>query len=162
MHIAILSDTHGNHQTVAQALQLLEQHPVACILHCGDIDDAATVCLFAGTPTHFVLGNCDTGVPSLARAASAIGATLHGRFADLELAGKRIALIHGDDKRRMDQEVNSGRFDYLFHGHTHAAAQHRVGRTLVANPGALHRARPKTLVLLDLQTNDYKLIKVAD
>ncbi len=162
MLIGILSDSHGNQANVAKALQILNERQVECILHCGDIDDAPTVLLFAGTPTHFVLGNCDFDPNSLATAAKQIGATLHGRFAPLDLAGKRIALIHGDDKRRMQEEILSGRHDYVFYGHTHLAEQHREGSTLVLNPGALHRARPKTLVVLDLNTGVTEFVKVAE
>ena len=50
-----------------------------------------------------------------------------------------------------DLEV-SGAFDFLFYGHTHKAEEHRTGPTRVINPGALHRANPKTFVVLDLAT----------
>ena len=162
MKIGIVSDSHGNKQTVAAALKLLSERGVGCILHCGDIDDAATVHLFAGTPTHFVLGNCDHDEAALREAARQIGATLHGRFAALELDGIRIAMIHGDDEKRKRAEIDSGEHDYLFCGHTHVAERQRVGPTLVVNPGALHRARPKTCVVLDLQTRGLELLHVAD
>ena len=46
----------------------------------------------------------------------------------------------------------------MFYGHTHVREQHRTGRTLVANPGALFRANPKTCVVLDLISGELKPI----
>jgi putative phosphoesterase len=162
MRIGVVSDTHRNLRAVAEALRILEEREVGCILHCGDIDNAETVELFAGMRTHFILGNCDYDVAELQRAAKAIDASLHGRFADLELAGKRIALVHGDDKRLIKEMETSGRFDYLFYGHTHEPEEHRTGRTLVLNPGALYRARPKTFVILDLVTGKFERLAIGE
>jgi predicted phosphodiesterase len=48
----------------------------------------------------------------------------------------------------------------VFYGHTHQAAEHRTGKTRVINPGALHRARPKTFVVLDLATGEVESVVV--
>ena len=162
MLIGVLSDTHGNLRTTAAALRVLAARQVACVLHCGDIDDATTVGLFENVPAHFVLGNCDVNVSSLGLAARAVGATLHGRFAELELAGRRIAILHGDDQARLAEAAAGGRYDYVFCGHTHAAEDRRAGPTRIINPGALDRARPKTFVLLNLATDELEWVTVAE
>jgi uncharacterized protein len=59
------------------------------------------------------------------------------------------------------QLEHSNYFDYLFYGHTHVREQHRTGRTLVANPGALFRANPKTCIVLDLITGELKPVIVS-
>jgi hypothetical protein len=162
MVIGVLSDSHGNGQAVVLALRLFEENRVETILHCGDIDDEATVSLFSDIPTHFVQGNCDTEPAHLAAVAHAVGATFHGRFADLEFAGKRIAVAHGDDKGRLAEAVQSGLYDFVFYGHTHVAERHTVGRTTVVNPGALYRARPKTVALMDLPKGDVRFLTVCE
>jgi hypothetical protein len=162
MRIAVLSDTHGNQSNVRLALQLLQEQAIESILHCGDIDDVATVYAFTGIPTHFVLGNCDHEQRGIARACQEIGAVLHGRVAELELAGRRLAMIHGDDSRRLKELIGSGRHEFVYCGHTHEASQQRIGSTLVVNPGALHRAHPKTLLVLDLVTGKSQLLEVAE
>lgn len=162
MRIGIVSDSHGNQRNVTQALKLLSERKVTLILHCGDIDDASTVWLFAGTPTHFVLGNCDADERAIQRAAAASGGVFHGRFGDLRLAERSIAMLHGDDHERLRSAAQSGQYDYLCHGHTHQAGEQQVGNTLVVNPGALHRARPKTAVVLDLATGEREWLRVAD
>ena len=59
MLIASVSDTHSRHATVECVVALLQQRGVELVLHCGDIEDAATVQLFRELPTHIVFGNCD-------------------------------------------------------------------------------------------------------
>ena len=65
-----------------------------------------------------------------------------------------------DDHRLLRDLENSGHFDFIFHGHTHQAADRRVGKTRIINPGALHRARPKTFVVLDLASATVESIAV--
>jgi putative phosphoesterase len=151
MQIAILSDTHSRHATVAGALQLLRERQIDVVIHCGDIEDADTVRQFAGFTAHFVYGNCDAwNRAELRQTMEHTGATLHEPFGNLELDGVKLAFLHGDDHRLLRDVEQSGHFDFLFYGHTHQAKEHRTGPTRVVNPGALHRARPKTFVILDL------------
>src|SRR5262249_15351086 len=162
MRIAVMSDSHGRYHTVEDALAILRARNVTTVLHCGDIDDAETIRLFAGFTAHFVWGNCDNlERTSMQEAAREIGATLHGAWGQLELEGVKIAFLHGDDQGLKHDVEQSGHFDYLFYGHTHHAAEHRVGPTRVVNPGALHRARPKTFVILDLASGEMETVAVG-
>ena len=160
MQLAILSDTHSRHAAVATALDLVRQRGINLILHCGDIDDAATVRLFRGFEAHFVFGNCDYDRDELEQAMKETGATAHGAWGCLELEGRKIAWMHGDDKSLFHDLDRSGEFHYLFYGHSHHAETHESGKTLVVNPGALHRARVKTFVVLDLGTDKMESIVV--
>jgi len=122
------------------------------VLHCGDIDDPETVRLFRGWAAHFVFGNCDWDRDGLRAALAEAGATLHEDFGHLELQGVKLAFVHGDDRGLLRDLEESGHYDFLFYGHTHHAEEHAAGLTRVINPGALHRARPKTFAVLDLAT----------
>jgi len=159
MKIAVVSDTHSRAATVQTALRLIASHHVELILHCGDIEDADMVPLFPSN-THFVFGNCDMDRAGIRAAVEEIGATLHEPFGNLELAGKAIAFVHGDDKRLLRDLEQSGAFDFVFHGHTHQAHEHRSGLTRVVNPGALFRARPKTFVIVDLESGQVESVSV--
>jgi putative phosphoesterase len=161
MRIAILSDTHSRYQTIEKVLELLKEQRITFALHCGDIEDAEAVQLFAGLTAHFVFGNCDYERAGLRWAVQAIGATIHEPYGDLELEGCKIAWIHGDDRRLFQDLEQSGHYDYLFYGHSHRAEQHRSGPTLVVNPGALHRAKPKTFVVLDLTEGELQTVEVG-
>jgi putative phosphoesterase len=160
MQIAVVSDTHSRYHTVEKVLDVLRDRKVTHLIHCGDVEDADTVWLFRGLTAHFVFGNCDTERLSLRQAIEGIGETCHGDWGHVEWEGVKIAFLHGDDRRLMGDVENSGHFDFLFYGHTHVAAEHRTGPTRVINPGALHRARPKSFVLLDLPSGDIERIEV--
>ena len=160
MRIAVLSDTHGRHDTVERALKLVQERNVNVVLHCGDIDDAETVWLFRGFTAHFVFGNCDTERHAIRQAVYGIGETLHDGYGFVELEGVKIAFVHGDNAELLRDLEQSGAFDFLFYGHTHQAEERRTGPTRVLNPGALHRARPKTFVFLDLQTREVESVVV--
>lgn len=175
MKIGIVSDTHDRTDTAEAALKLLRERGVELILHCGDIESPDTVRLFAGVPTHFVFGNWDGYAVAgrrprdgsgrdfgrLREAIRGIGGVAHGEWGDLELAGRKIAWLHGHDRKLKEEVEAMDHFDYLFYGHTHHAEQHRVGHTLVVNPGALFRAAPKRCAVLDLDGGEVESVVVA-
>jgi putative phosphoesterase len=160
MKIGILSDSHGRHLNVRLALGELRRRGVCVVLHCGDIDQPATVPLFDGFEAHFVFGNCDYDKEGLREAMRQVGATLHENFGNVEREGVKIAFVHGDDARLLHDLEHSGYYDFVFYGHTHVATEHRSGPTRVINPGALHRARPKTFVVLDLATREVESVEI--
>lgn len=160
MRIGIVSDTHGNRSMVARALTELHERDITTLIHCGDIDDPGTVEMFHGFTTHFVFGNCDHDRAALREAMNAIGATLHDSFGSIELESLKLAFTHGDDAHLLRDVERSGHYDFLFYGHTHQAEEHRNGPTRIINPGALHRARPKTFVVLDLDNREIESVTV--
>jgi putative phosphoesterase len=161
MRIAILSDTHSRYPTIEKALELVQDRHVDLILHCGDIEDGEAVWLFPPN-THFVFGNCDLERSAIRMAVHGIGATLYEPCGQLELDGVRIAWLHGDDRPLLSAVEQSGDFDYLFYGHTHVADERRTGRTRVINPGALHRVRQKTFLVLDVASGETETVIVDD
>src|SRR5262249_21868957 len=121
MRIGVISDTHGHVQNTLAAMRMLESLGVEAVLHCGDIGAAAIPKLLAAWPTHFVLGNCDHDELLLRSAVEQAGLAFHGRFGDLTLGGRRIALIHSDDLSRFHRVSLSGDYDLVCYGHTHRA-----------------------------------------
>ncbi len=159
MRIAVVSDTHSKHATILQVLALIEEAGVTQILHCGDLEDADAVRHFP-RGTHFVHGNCDRERSLIARTVETIGGVLDPNFAHLELAGKTLAVTHGDDGRLLQDLIASQAYDYIFHGHTHVPRDERIGKTRVINPGALHRANPRQFAFLDLITGELETVRV--
>ena len=106
------------------------------VLHCGDIEDPPVVELFRGLNAHFVLGNCDLDADALAEKIEEVGATLHENFGIWRLMERRSPLFTGTRDRLLDDLVQAGCYDYLFHGHTHVRKDCLVGPTRVINPGA--------------------------
>lgn len=160
MRLGIVSDSHGHVALTRPAIRMLESLEVDCVLHCGDIGSPEIVELFAAWPTHFVYGNCDSNRVELATAVTAAGQTWHGAFGELELAGRRIALLHSDDRRLFQETVRSGAWDLVCYGHTHVAAIDRHGPTLVLNPGALYRAEPHSLAIVELPALQATIVRI--
>ena len=134
---------------MAAGLRSLRKANSEFFIHCGDIGSQECIDLLAGLPSAFVFGNCDFDRAGLARYAASIDVPCYGNFADLELDGKKIAVIHGDDYKLKQRLLDAQAHDYLLQGHTHVRRDERIGRTRIINPGALHRASVKTVVTLD-------------
>ena len=165
MRIGILSDTHGNIRRTALAAERLRARGVAAVLHCGDIGSADVLRQLAAAfgaddvAIHAVRGNVDLYDPEL-ESFSFGAVTLHGEAADLRLAGKRVAVIHGDDGMRLREAIGCGDYDYVFTGHTHAAEDRMAGRTRVINPGAIHRAEHPGCAVLDLASGQLEFLRL--
>jgi putative phosphoesterase len=162
MRIGVISDTHGHIANTLAAVRMLESLEVERVLHCGDICSPQVPPLLKAWPTHFVFGNCDHGeeLADLRAAISSAGLTCHERFAALDWAGRKIALLHSDDMRLFREVRASGDYDLVCYGHSHVAESHREGKTLVLNPGALYRANPHSLAVVDLATMEATIVPV--
>ena len=158
MRIAVISDTHSRTNSVLAALKAMAERGVERILHCGDIQDSATVRLFPAN-THFVWGNCDNRT-EIADAVRSIDATLHGAWGEMEIVGRALAFTHGDDAALLRDLEYADSFDFLFHGHTHIAKEHQTGMTRVINPGALQRVVRRTFLILDLPSGETETVEI--
>jgi uncharacterized protein len=158
MRIGVISDTHGNVASAQAAVRMLESLEVKAVLHAGDIGSIAITKLLAAWPAHFVFGNCDHDHDVLRAGIEQAGLVCHGLFGDLSLAGRCIALIHSHDARLFRHVCTSGEYDLVCYGHTHVAEQHREGKTLILNPGALHRANPHSLAVVELESLEATIV----
>ncbi len=137
MKIAVFSDSHDAIGNLEAALQ--QAQVAAMLLHCGDL--CAPFMLdrmgqhFA-RPIHVVFGNND-GDGRLLQSVAAKYAqiTLHGIYAELELAGRAVAMIHYPEPAR--RIAQSGQFALVCYGHDHQKHVEQIGACVLANPGEL-------------------------
>jgi len=162
MRIGVISDTHGHIANTLAAVRMLESLEVERVLHCGDICSTQIPPLLKAWQTHFVFGNCDHGeeLAELRTSIRGAGLICHERFAALDWAGRKIALLHSDDMRLFREVTLSGVYDLVCYGHSHVAEAHREGQTLVLNPGALYRANPHTIAVVDLATMEATIVRI--
>ena len=153
MIVGILSDSHDRYETMATAVKMLVANGAEFLVHCGDVGSEAMLDLLTGTPAAFVWGNTDFDRLGLQRYAENLGIKCLGNMGELELDGKKFVVLHGDDERTKQRILSEQRHDYLLQGHTHVKLDHRVGKIRCVNPGALHRAREKTVALLNTQSD---------
>jgi len=159
--VGILSDSHGYFRMVSRALALFDSLVVEHIIHCGDVGDERVFDEFVGRSLTFVWGNTD--FPSPALLAYLRGVNIEppsGVPARVELEGKRFAVFHGHEAG-FGRALMSPDSDYILHGHTHVRRNERFGRCRVINPGALHRARPKTVATLDTVTDALRFHEIT-
>ena len=160
MLIGLLSDTHDRADMAAAAVSLLRGRGAQHLIHCGDLCNAAVIDALAGGPASFVWGNNDEDRGALAEHANWRDVQCLGVVGDLTLGGKRFAVTHGDRDATVRDLLARQEFDYLLLGHSHLWSDGREGRTRIVNPGALFRAREKTVALLDTEKDEVAFIDV--
>jgi putative phosphoesterase len=158
MLIGILSDTHGDTHAATAALAVLRDRGASFYIHCGDIGTPAVLDQLAGLPCSAVLGNNDP--PWLLTYARQLGIDCRHPLAELTLADKFIAILHGDDIRLRARIIQEQRHDYLFQCHTHSRSDNRYLRVRLINPGALYRTSAKSVALLDTDTDVLRFFDV--
>jgi uncharacterized protein len=160
MRLGILSDTHDKLERTELAIEMLRRAGAEALIHCGDLTSPAIVVALAVLPSWFVFGNNDSDmVPHLERAAAESGVVCLHWGGVIELAGKRIGVVHGHmsaDLRR----VLAAAPDYLLSGHSHIASDTVVGSVRRINPGALHRAEEFTVALLEIESGELQFLSV--
>jgi putative phosphoesterase len=162
MRIGILADTHSQLARVTDAVERLERSGARALFHCGDLLDVEVAIRCLELPAYFVFGNNDRDRKRIAEAIFRRGGTLlgeNGEGGEVELGGKRIAMTHGHLKTEV-RRLLAGRPDYLLVGHSHKKSDSRAGSTRIINPGALHRAIPWSVALLDLGTDHLEFLEL--
>ena len=160
MKVGLISDTHNHLRESRRALDLLVARGARHLVHCGDVgedvvDLLSAVCREHGIRAHVAIGNCDRAHLEDAPFLTSPAGIERAEAPEFTLAGKQCVALHGDRAEILRQTVQSGRFDYVFTGHSHAPTDVREGRTRLVNPGSPVRPRrgPPTVALLDLETD---------
>lgn len=147
MKFAIISDTHDHQKNVAKVLTWLKENNITTLLHCGDVCFPE---MLANIKNNFsgdlciVRGNGDFELRELPEELS------------LEIAGLKIFMNHYPEVAR--QKAESGKFDFVFYGHTHKPWEEKVGQCRLVNPGELAGQRFKpTFAIYDTETKKLEL-----
>jgi uncharacterized protein len=156
--VCIVSDSHDRADALAQAVREAKALGAQAVIHCGDLIGAQTLkpALAAGLPVHLIHGNNVGDTQALHRQSRASGGLLeyHGADARLELAGRRIFVVHYDDYGYA--MACTGEWALVCCGHSHRAEARKVrgvngNETWLVNPGTVAGlAAPATWLLGDL------------
>lgn len=171
MMLGILSDTHGQAGRAQRAVAVLRRCGATQLVHCGDHGGLDVLAQLAELPAVVVPGNTDSLDATLIRYAGKLGVRLVPEGpAELSVDGKRVLVFHGHERafsRLVDAlgksaPVAGGVPDYVCYGHSHVAADERVGGCRLINPGALQRAPVYTVATLDVATDTLRFWRVTD
>lgn len=158
--VALISDTHGHAAFTTEALRVLDAFQPIAYLHAGDIGGPEIVALFpTDCPCYFVQGNCDYDLVGLADQVVRQRHQWCGAIGELQIADRQIALLHGDHTEQLQAAVASQRFDLVVHGHTHQSRFEQIGKTRIVNPGAVYRANPPSVAILNLETLEPQILQ---
>lgn len=150
MLVGVVSDTHGNQESMALAAKRLKALGVSVVLHLGDDYKDVSFLEEAGLEVLAVPGVfCpEYGQPHIANRPV------------LELAGVKMLLSHTPQRHRLDlpedpdPQAPPRDVKLVLYGHTHTPALQKRRGVLWLNPGHLKdrndRGNPPTFALLNL------------
>ena len=162
--IGVISDSHNSQNHLTAALEEIRSRGITELIHCGDIRGSKMLPSFDGFRAYFVLGNADREPAELRRAIrERFGPDAVGTVLTFERGGKRIGVTHGHTSE-LSQLIDSGRYDYVLHGHTHRRRDEIIGSTRVLNPGALGgiKKESRSYALLDPERDLVEFVELAE
>ena len=142
-------------------MALFDKLGVGYVIHCGDVGGFEVFDELLGRPFTFVWGNCDFADGGLLTYLDTVGICVPSEVpTQIELDGRRFAVFHGHE-RGFDAAAHVLDADYILHGHSHIARDESLNGKRIINPGALYRARRKTVATLDTRTEEVSFHHVA-
>ncbi len=149
MKIGVLSDSHGNRNSLIKALKKMGK--VDVIFHLGDfVKDSEHIGNFHQGHIYVVGGNCDCFVN--ANAPSEL---------EVDIGGKKVFATHGH-KYRVKNGLNTLYYkgieigaDIILFGHTHNSQIIKVDDMVMMNPGSISRPR-------NAQRSTYGIIEIEN
>lgn len=170
MKVCILSDSHDHIPLLDAAVEVAIEHGAEAVLHCGDVVAPSTLhCLDKyALPVHVIHGNNTGDLYTLGRLANREKNHIHyhGMDAGLELAGRRIFLVHYPHYARA--MAATGDWDLICCGHSHKVLIDRIanlkgGITHLVNPGTIGGVgrAPATFVMADLADMTFEPLEIS-
>jgi uncharacterized protein len=133
MKIAIISDTHDNLANIKLAVSWIVKEKIRVIIHCGDVskEEVLEEGLSGFNGRIFLArGNCDLG--DFTKISKLKFFTDYG---EMKLGKSKIAISHFP--KTAETLAGSGKYNFVFYGHSHKPWMSKVGKTKLVNPGNL-------------------------
>lgn len=168
MKIGIISDTHDNLPNIQKSVQVFNKEKVEMVLHLGDWCSPFAPDFFAGLKCQIksVFGNNDADIFAFLKKKFSVDIEFRKRIFEIDLAGKKAVMFHGDDAQITNSLIQSGAYDVVFTGHTHIVVNEMKGKTLHINPGTVSHYksgkinREFTIAIYDSEKNSAKILKI--
>jgi putative phosphoesterase len=170
MKICILSDSHDHIPLLEHAVAEAQERGAEAILHCGDVVAPSTLQKINkfGLPVHVIHGNNTGDLYTLGQLASRSHSVIHyhGMDAAIELAGKRIFMVHYPHYARA--MATTGDWDLVCCGHSHKIKFEQLDningeKTPLINPGTVGGvgSSPATYVMVDLESMEVEAHEIS-
>jgi putative phosphoesterase len=167
MKIAIISDVHNNLVNLKKVLDFCAREDIKEIICCGDLASQETLEYFSDNfagAIHYTFGNMDEGqlhnvIIWTSDVQNYKNITLYKNFGETELDNKKIAFVHFPREAR--ELCESGKYDFVFYGHTHKPWEEMIGNCKMLNPGNVAgEIYPPTFAVWNTENDKFELIRI--
>ena len=166
MKIAIISDIHDNLPNLKKVLDYCAQNSVEKIICCGDLASLETLDYlndnFKGE-IFFAFGNMDDAyLKNYPFENNQYKNTkIFKDFGETEIKKKKIAFIHFP--REASELCETGKYDFVFYGHTHKPWTEIINKCTLLNPGNVaNQYYSPTFAIWNTEDNKFELIRINE
>ena len=162
MKIGIISDTHNNIELTDKAVGIFKSNKIELLIHAGDLTSPKMIDLFKDFDCKIVLGNGDMDIEDMCSKCDKFGFASIDYTCSFSAAGKNFFVFHGNNVQMFRDAVLSGQYDYIIKGHTHYFENYISNKTRIINPGSLYESDECSIVILETETDEVKMIKIEE
>ncbi len=167
MKIAITSDIHNNEVNLKKVLDYCARESASgrleTIICCGDLASMETLDFlnnnFSGE-IFYCFGNMDDEhLQNYEILQNYKNTKVYKNFGEVEIENRKIAFVHYPDIA--EELCKSGKYDFVFYGHTHKPWEETIGKCKMLNPGNVAgEIYPPTFAVWDTESNKFDLIRI--
>jgi len=164
MKIAIISDIHDNIPNLKKVLDYCALNKIEKIICCGDLASLETLEYlndnFEGE-IYFTFGNMDNDYLQnyFFKNNEFKQTKIFKKEGEIEIDKKKIAFVHFP--RIAKGLCRSGRYDFVFYGHTHKPWEEITGECKMLNPGNVaNQIYPPTFAVWNTSNDKFELLRI--
>jgi uncharacterized protein len=166
MNIAIISDVHNNQTNLEKVLGYCTENKIKKMICCGDLASLETLDFLNDNfseEIYFTFGNMDDDfLKNYSFNNNQYKETHLSRdCGTAEFDGNRVAFVHYPEVARKLAET--GKYDFVFYGHTHKPWEEIIGNCKILNPGNVAgEIYPATFAVWNTENSNFDLIRIAE
>ncbi|MDQ1284199.1 MAG: uncharacterized protein QG620_547 [Patescibacteria group bacterium] len=163
MPVAIISDIHNNEVNLQKVLNYCKDNEVKTIICCGDLASLETLDFlndnFSGNIL-YTFGNADyDDLRDLEEQKKYKNTYLFKDFGEAVIEKKNVAFTHFPDIAK--SLARTGKYDFVFYGHTHKPWEAMSGKCKLLNPGTVAgEIYLPTFAVWETETAKFELLRI--
>lgn len=163
MKIAIISDVHNNKTNLKKVLDYCRGENIQTIICCGDLASMKTLDFlndnFSGG-IYFCFGNMDDShLKNYDFEAKYKNTWIFRDYGETKIGNYDIAFVHYPEKAK--ELCQTGKYDFVFYGHTHKPWIEKVNNCTSLNPGNVaNEIYPPTFAVWNTENDNFDLIRI--
>lgn len=186
MKIAIISDVHNNTVNLKKVLDYCKKESasrrIETIICCGDLASAETLDFLNDYITtqgstlaaakvepwkpvvHYTFGNMDKdhlNILTFKHKNKYKNIVIYKDYGEIKIENNQIAFVHYPNTA--EDLCRSGKYDFVFYGHTHKPFEKNINSCKMLNPGNVAgEIYPPTFAVWETENNKFELIRIHE